>query len=404
MEILFTSFGSMYYDHLSCAVPPLSLLLSATLFGIILHSGNNVKRRYLLLPFLSASWLSIASPQQFWFSSELLSLWNLSVLLYTLQSISLLYIEKAIPTKPPPGLNTYQYYRHRISSTYRLWGNPRLLPRQIEAHNSSPLSRFVAHRTLKLTFYYYAHTALLPHLHSLLIGPLSPSDVNRHQSSLLVLSSGALTLRSLVIRAHTSIYWIWESLVFLDGANALLSLLSAVILRIDSPGDWPPLFGSPSSATSLSNFWSKFWHRLPARPYKNIGRFVAVDLLSLQPRSTPCNLLIAAIVFALSGGIHSFITWQGGYRDWWRELAWYMLNFGGCTAERLVKHGVRRVAKKMGWSAQLKRIEGSCIGSLVGYLWVLVFFMWSVPFWKYPRLLRQTQVEILTSRMARRQR
>ena len=394
----------MYHVHYSCAVPPIFLLLSATLFGIILHSDNSVKRRYLSLPFLATSWLSLASHQQFWFSSELLSLWNLSVLLYVLHSISLLYIEKATVSKPPPGLSAYRYYRHEVSSTYRLWGNPRLLPKAIETRNSSSLIQFIIHRALKLTFYYFAHTTLLPNLHNLIIGPLSPSDVNRHQSSLLVLSSSASTLRSLVIRAHTSIYWIWESLVFLDGANALLSLLSVVILRIDSPGDWPPLFGSPSSATSLSNFWSKFWHRLPARPYKNIGRFVAVDLLGLRPRSTPCNLLIAAIVFALSGGIHSFITWQGGYRDWWREVAWYMLNFGGCTAERLVKHGVRRVAKKMGWSAQLKRIEGSCIGSLIGYVWVLVFFMWSVPFWKYPRMLMQTQVEILTKRMASRQR
>lgn len=394
----------MYHNHYSCAVPPIFLLLSATLFGIILHSDNSVKRRYLSLPFLATSWLSIASHKQFWFSSVLLSLWNLSVLLYVLHSISLLYIEKAKVSKPPPALSAYRYCRHEISSTYRLWGNPRLLSKATETRNSSSLIHFIIHRALKLTFYYYAHTALLPHLHSLLIGPLSPSDVNRHQSSLLVLSSGALTLRSLVIRAHTSIYWIWESLVFLDGANALLSLLSVVILRIDNPEDWPPLFGSPWNATSLSNFWSKFWHRLPARPYKNIGRVIAVDILGLRPRSMPCNLLIAAIVFALSGAIHSFITWQSGYRDWWREVAWYMLNFLGCTLERLVKYVVRRVAKRTGWLRQLQRIEDGRVGSLVGYLWVLVFFMWSVPFWKYPRMLRQTQVEILTKRMASRQR
>lgn len=393
----------MHHNHLSWLVPALCLLLSATLFGTILHSDNSIRRGYVLLPFLVASWLSVASPRQFWFSNELLSLWNLSVLLYVLHSISLLYIEKATVPRPPPDLNAYQSFRHQISSTYHLWGNPRLLPKRTGSRNSSPLSRFIVYRAFKLTLYYYAHTSLLPNLNSLIIGPLSPSDVNRHQSSLLVLSSSALTLRSLAIRAHTSLYWIWESLVFLDGANAILALLSVCMFRIDSPEDWPPLFGSLSLATSLSDFWSKFWHRLPARPYKNIGQVIAVEILGLAPRSLPCNLLTAATVFALSGGIHSFITWQGGYRDWWRELAWYMLNFGGCTMERLFSYGVRSVAKGLGLAERLRRIEDGWIGSCIGYVWVLCFFLWSVPFWKYPRMLRETQVEILTKRMSRSQ-
>jgi hypothetical protein len=71
------------------------------------------------------------------------------------------------------------------------------------------------------------------------------------------------------------------------------------------------------------------------------------------------------------------------------------MNFLGCTGELVVLMGVRSLARKIGWSQELKMIEESWFGRLFGYAWVFGFFFWSVPKWKYPAMY---QTAVVTAR------
>lgn len=51
-----------------------------------------------------------------------------------------------------------------------------------------------------------------------------------------------MTAREVVVRTWVDMYWIWESIAFLDGANAALAFL-AVLTGLDQEDGLPPLFG-----------------------------------------------------------------------------------------------------------------------------------------------------------------
>ena len=329
-----------------------------------------------------------------------MSLWDQSVTLYILHAISVLYIEQWPAPKLPHVKSTsvstrfQERWTWKLSTTYRLWGNPQLLRVRYPVNDDQPqgeterdaqqLSTFVFLRAIKLPIYYYAHFHLVPMLLGETIGELMPGDVGASQQKVLRRLTD-FTSREAVVRSHTAVFWIWESLVYLDGANAVLAIFF-VLSGIDQPADWPPLFGSLTEATSLRKFWSHFWHKLAIRPYKNYGRVVAGHLFQLESRSVPFNAVVAFVIFGLSGFTHAVVAWHGGYQDWYLEIWWFLLNFFACSVETLFLSSIRTLAKQMGWSNELHEIEQSWFGYFVGYTWVFAFFFWSVPKWKYPRL------------------
>ena len=66
------------------------------------------------------------------------------------------------------------------------------------------------------------------------------------------------------------------------------------------------------------------------------------------------------------------------------------MNFGvGLVFVKKVMTWMRGMAKRFGVLRELRAIEESWLGYLLGYFWVLCFFWWSVPFWQYPRLEEQ---------------
>jgi len=211
-------------------------------------------------------------------------------------------------------------------------------------------------------------------------------DVGPEQQ-ILLRRLGQITAREVLIRGHTAIYWIFEAVVLLDSANALLACFF-VAIGLDRPSDWPALFGSPVSACGLRNFWSKFWHTLATRPYANVGKAVA-SALGLQPGSFAHKSFVAFVVFGFSGLSHSAAKWQMGGQDCWLETAWFLANFFACSAESLFLTNVRRSAKYAGCSAELRMIEESWFGWFLGYAWVFAFFFWSVPKSRYPQMYQQ---------------
>lgn len=306
--------------------------------------------------------------------------------------VSLVCVEKW-PAPPTGSLAGWK----SIRTTWRLWSNPQLLPATVitkttnkkddiiaentEGHDS--VSVFLLLRLLKLPLYYYLYTSILPSIFAETIFRLEASDV---AETALFIRLGDVTAREVVVRSYTAVVWIWESLVLLDGANAILAII-AVLSGLDGPGDWPSLFGNPCAACGLRNFWSRFWHRLAVRPYGNFGRLVAKHIPVGSKRAQ--KAVVAFVVFLLSGLSHSAVSWRLGHVDWDIDLRWFMLNFAACSAEVVFVSTLRAIARRLGLARELAMLEVSWLGYLVGYSWVFGFFFWTVPMWRFPRLHRQ---------------
>ncbi|KAI0010570.1 membrane bound O-acyl transferase family-domain-containing protein [Xylariaceae sp. FL0662B] len=363
-----------------CFIPIADLLLSFLFFHWALHTSDQCLRMFLFAFFLCFATLSFTTSRNFYYLfPDLTSLWAQSVALNIVHITSLLLIEK---WPAPPRDQKNPSWSSSLRATYRLWGNPQLLPEASKStvdneKQEEPLAVFLLLRVAKLPLYYYLHTRVMPCLFSETIVELFPDDVA--QPALLT-GLHDVTAREVVVRSWVAVSWIWESLVFLDGANAALASF-AVLTGLDRPADWPPLFGRPGAACGLRNFWSRFWHRLALRPYKSWAQ-VATSGMAPTPVS---RTVLAFVVFLLSGLSHAAVSWRLGMRDT-LDVQWFMLNFAGCLGETIVLSTVRNLAKRAGCARELAAIERSWLGRFVGFSWVFAFFFWSVPLWKYPRL------------------
>lgn len=153
--------------------------------------------------------------------------------LYILHIISLLHIEKSPSPNSSAQLSTQQYTasnqrRHfDLRATYKLWGNPQLLPqiKVTDAHSSPEAESYPVFfflRLVKLPIYYYLYSHIIPSLFLQTIVQIYPEDVSPIQQTLLRRFQ-EVTARELVIRGYTATIWILESVIFLDGANAILA-------------------------------------------------------------------------------------------------------------------------------------------------------------------------------------
>lgn len=377
----------------SCSIPIFHLLLCILVFHFIIHTSNH-KRRLLLLSFFllfavlsftTCNRLSVVSPY-------LSSLWAQSVALNIVHIVSLVCIEKCAALQAN-SLATWTSLRE----TWRLWSNPQLLPATAvtktnnkkddtnteTAAEQESVPVFLVLRLLKLPLYYYLYTSILPSIFAETIFRLDTPDV---AETALFTRLGDITTREAVVRSYTAVVWIWESLVLLDGTNAILAII-AVLSGMDRPGDWPSLFGNPCSACGLRNFWSRFWHRLAVRSHGQFGRLVARYVPVRNKRAQ--KSVVASVVFLLSGLSHSAVSWRLGHVDWHIDLQWFMFNFAACSVELVVVSTARDVARRLGLAKELEMLERSWLGYLIGYFWVFGFFFWTVPMWRFPRLHRQ---------------
>ncbi|KAF2227152.1 membrane bound O-acyl transferase family-domain-containing protein, partial [Elsinoe ampelina] len=188
------------------------------------------------------------------------------------------------------------------------------------------------------------------------------------------------------IRTYFAVSWIVESLVFLDGANCLLAM-AFVSTGIDSPSDWPAIFGRFGEITSLRAFWSRFWHQVSTRTYRSYADWVAREILMLKPTSSRYKTTVAFLIFILSGCCHAAVSWYLGAGMEWLEIWWYLLNFGGCFVEVMAMKIVWNTASK---EQNRNRLRGG-VETVLGSVWVFLFFFWAVPKWKYPRLLQEAE-------------
>ncbi|KDR68852.1 hypothetical protein GALMADRAFT_78019, partial [Galerina marginata CBS 339.88] len=123
----------------------------------------------------------------------------------------------------------------------------------------------------------------------------------------------------------------------------LLPSLPALVLLSHTPAEWPPLFHTPWSATSLTELWVSRWHQLFRHLFIATG---GAPLFSLFGRA-------AAVlgVFFSSGLLHCFGLWgMGRGTDFSRVAGFFIMMGVGILAEHAYRALTgRRVGGVSGW-------------------------------------------------------
>jgi hypothetical protein len=103
------------------------------------------------------------------------------------------------------------------------------------------------------------------------------------------------------------------------GINTIYHLFTVlgVLFLGQGPSDWPVLFNSPLSATSLVDFWGKRWHQLFRRNFVVIG-------------GKPLHFLFGKVggvvgIFLVSGLLHDWGMWGMGQGTEFQSVGGYFL-------------------------------------------------------------------------------
>lgn len=345
---------------------------------------------------LIPAFLSLSSVLHVPFAPGVPLVWGQALTGYVLHTISTLHLRKIPPPYPSVpcsmtlGFNTcldFGYFR-------RIWLNPRLIrthpTNQTSQERPKKQSRgvFLVLQLSKLLIYYIVQAHISPALFDEVIIDILPDDVAPSQQSLLR-PLDEFTARECLNVTFVTFSSFWTTFVYLDGTNALMGAFF-VMIGLDDPEDWPPLFGDLRQAVGLRNFWSRFWHTLPMKPYRSIGEYISLRILRQLPQSFSHKATIALVAFGLSGAAHALIDWQRDTPDWHLNIYWFLLNFLGCMGESLFVKTLRQLARRARQENDLRTLEESWLGRLIGYVWVCVFFCWTVPMWRFPEIHRQS--------------
>ncbi|KAF8841251.1 hypothetical protein BDN67DRAFT_901941 [Paxillus ammoniavirescens] len=130
-----------------------------------------------------------------------------------------------------------------------------------------------------------------------------------------------------------------------------LHAVEFTVLFRQYPSQWPPLFDAPWFSTSLSSFWGRRWHQLFRES------FVAIGSKPLEVFFGRAGIVMGA--FAVSGALHDVgMRGMGRGPDSLQVMGFFLMHGVGVMME-----GV--------W----KRVTGRRVGGLVGWLWVVTWFV-----------------------------
>jgi hypothetical protein len=167
-----------------------------------------------------------------------------------------------------------------------------------------------------------------------------------------------------------------------DDANSTpVCAILSVASNLDTPEEWPQMFGSILSAYTVRNWWSAFWHRSVVRSFSGHASLISSSILRIKPRTTLVRYTDNALVFILSGIMHAFalLVMPGPKCGRWLIAVWYFMQFWAVFAEECVQWVWGEVEKRMGWYKtggwRGKVLKGVKRG--VGYAWVFGWMFWS---------------------------
>jgi len=229
---------------------------------------------------LIPAFLSFKTLRYLTFPPGLSELWGTITLIGLLHFCSLLYIKKwTIRTDKPSHKSTSwtHFYLTTQSWTtmYKISTNPRLI-----RLSKDDITMPAIHRPIKSTAIHKDFSLTKPKLllfnillYILIIGLVLPitfmplhaddfaADKQVYFRRLLFPSHHALeqhiTIRETLIRVWFVLSSYWTTILLLDCIHLMLATIFITILRVDTPADWPDLFGHPSEAYTIGRFWTK---------------------------------------------------------------------------------------------------------------------------------------------------
>ena len=189
---------------------------------------------------------------------------------------------------------------------------------------------------------------------------------------------GEVTLRETAVRVWLVTFFLFYSVCLYTTIHDALAFVF-VASGFDNPEDWPPLFGDIRDATSIRNFWGKFWHRLVYRSYTSYGIWISKNILHLPKSSLIGKLFINFFVFTMSGCVHVLAIRQLGYTcGAWEEITFYIYNFLGILVEMAAITAFSRITR--GYKLN------STVSKMLGYTWVFIFLFTVVPKNEFPKV------------------
>ncbi|CAD0095231.1 unnamed protein product [Aureobasidium vineae] len=241
------------------------------------------------------------------------------------------------------------------------------------------LLTFVASRLFKLFVYWQITAHLMTPLIPLIFGPVEPWEFDHYAQTYFrrlpfFESREPVTARETWIRVVFTLRWIWLNFVDVDAAHTFLSIIFVGLLRLDSPEEWPSMFGSPLEAYSLRRYWGRFWHRLVHKPYLGLAKVVSRKLHISKSRPRFEKLVLAFLVFLISGLAHAIVSIHGGNLvEAVDDVSFYCINFAVIAVEGVVT----------GLASPMRRFLPRWCWKAVGFTWVFTFWFWAAPKWAY---------------------
>jgi hypothetical protein len=224
----------------------------------------------------------------------------------------------------------------------------------------------------------------------------SPS--NRYFVSMLLSPSSNATnsalAHALAIRSWYLLELFLREFLILSSYHDILAILFVGILRLDSPVEWPPLFGDITKAYTIRGFWASYWHLLI---YRSFSGFIGLGMkrMDILGRKGPASrLLHNALVFVASGFMHVMVRWVRsggtcGKCGCWGIFWWFVLQPVGIAIEAVVIEVARSMLMRHhGVSSWLKgngRL-GMILSRLLGYVWLLVWLNFATEATEFPSL------------------
>lgn len=374
---------------LSPSVPVAYLATASLAFYVLLNIPQHL--RNLCFPiFLVPAWRAFATAGCFTWPSSLSGVWGLAVLIWIAHIIGLMYIDK-LPTQSRSRKQWDIRAAYKLLFDVRHLGVNYTTPQSGAASVSrGALLFFVTTRLLRLFVYWLLTAHLFTPLIPTIFGPVEPWEFDQYAQTYfrrlpIFETPEPVTVRETWIRVVFTFRWIWLNFVDVDAAHTFLSITFVGILRLDTPEEWPSMFGSPWEAYSLRRYWGRFWHRLVYRPYLGLAKVIAEKLRirCLNPSFEKCFLVF--LIFAISGLAHATVSLHGGsFVEAIDDIAFYCINFAVIAAEGVIQRLASPVRRFLpGWACKV-----------VGFFWVFAFWFWAAPKWAYHEVHEELLAEV----------
>lgn len=244
-------------------------------------------RWYFLPAILIPATISYRTIQYLSFPPGLSELWGTISFIGLIHFSSLLYIKKwGLRITPDSNrvskLEVKWLDRRLWIRMYKVATNPRLirvsykdivLPNQVarstgEVKSPTKHKKFVKTKVLWLLVRIGACAAVSRWATSRLLGIITVNDfapvksiiLRRLFRSNIFSSSDRVSTREIIMRIWFTMNSIYAPILLLDCIHTSLATIFIHLVRVDTPDDWPDLFGSHLEAFTLGRFWSRYIH------------------------------------------------------------------------------------------------------------------------------------------------